>query len=292
MSKRKIVFASIVLCIAGVAGIAALFRVVKRDFMGENPKRYWSDPRVIALARAIRAGDSRRIAELVAEGADVNARGEDYMSPLVWCAGEDNNKAAFEQLLALGADPSLRYKHFGSVTFFFASSRRDADWLRMCLKHGADPNYVVPGFDQTPIFGAINSRRKENFDVLIEAGADINHQTDVGDTPLLFAAGRNWFDTVYYLLELGADYTLKTIHVEGLDAKGRQIGSYDLAYEIIDTTVSPDHELARWREKVIDWLDNRGYSFEEAEKRVAVDSPEAYARWQREQMERKMRRGR
>ena len=89
--------------------------------------------------------------------------------------------------------------------------------------------------------------------MLIKAGADINYDSATGETPVVYAASMNWFDTVYYLLEAGADFRKK-------DRQG-----CGLCYEIIDSTVDADHELARWREKVIAWLRERAVSFDEAE---------------------------
>ena len=278
---------TIMLGIVALVGFVALL-LAAGYLMPYGPDHYWSDAQVIALANAITAADSERIRKLVADGVDVNARGKDDVTPLIWCVGE-NNKAAFEQLLTAGADSSRPYRWYGSIFFFLASSRRDADWLSTCLRHGADPNLVRQGDKRTPIYGAIGSRRKENLDVLIEAGADLNYQDASGATPLVYAASLNWFDSVYYLLQAGANYKLKTNPGNMID--GKSSGSRDLAYHLIDTTVSPQHALAGWREKVVDWLDERGFSFEEAEKRVAESDPNAFARWQREQEARKARRG-
>jgi hypothetical protein len=44
---------------------------------GRNPRRYWSDPKSIALAEAIGGGNLAEIDKLVAAGADLNAVGKE-----------------------------------------------------------------------------------------------------------------------------------------------------------------------------------------------------------------------
>ncbi|MDR3110936.1 MAG: ankyrin repeat domain-containing protein [Planctomycetaceae bacterium] len=56
---------------------------------------YFDDPKVIALCRAIEAKDIKKIDRLVANGADVNAKGKGNMTPLLW-AFPDNKPEVFE----------------------------------------------------------------------------------------------------------------------------------------------------------------------------------------------------
>ena len=268
-----------------------------------RPEQYWSDPKAVALAKAIGRGDLAELDRLVADGADVNAVGSENASPLAWAMARQQ-KEAFKRLLEHGADPSVRFAHFASVVHAAAQVDKDSDWLRAVLEHGGNPNNpgfpLLPGdnpvFDaigkeETPIFEAIESRRKESIELLINAGADIDHANATGVTPLIFAAQRNWFDTVYYLLQAGADYQKKTRN--GLD----------LMYETINTSVDPDHELGRWREKVIDWLRDKGVSFDDAvkileERAAKADSEHAailsatLKQWRDEEQARKTRRSR
>ena len=242
------------LCAAAVVGCG---RGGKRD-----PGQYWSDPKSVALAKAIGRGDLAEIDRLVADGADVNSVGKEYASPLAWAIARQQ-KEAYKRLLAHGADPSVRYREHPSIVHLVAGADKDSDWLRLVLEHGGDPNSpgfpVPPGGDhldaimkeKTPIFDAIESRRKESLDLLIKAGADIDHADATGETPLIYAASLNWFDSVYYLLEAGADYRKK------------QYGR-DVTYEIIHTSVDPESDLGKWREKVIDWLRQRGVTFDDA----------------------------
>ncbi|HQU45655.1 MAG TPA: hypothetical protein PK867_22770, partial [Pirellulales bacterium] len=214
---------------------------------------------------------------MAASGVDVNAphKGANYvdMTPLAW-AILHKQKPAFKRLLGHGADPQRPYEHYGSLFNALARIEDDSDWLRFALEHNADPNLPVP----PPIFGAVESRRKENLELLLNAGANVDPRLASGDTPLLRAAGSfNAFDTVYRLLEAGADH------------RARNIFGNDLAYVIVeDVRVRPDQELGRWREKVIEWLVNKGVSFRDVERRLEREPSEReqLSRWAKEQEER------
>jgi ankyrin repeat protein len=58
---------------------------------------YFDDPKVIALCKAIDARDLKEIDRLVAEGADVNAKGKGNMTPLLW-AFPENKPEIFKRI--------------------------------------------------------------------------------------------------------------------------------------------------------------------------------------------------
>lgn len=64
---------------------------------------YFNDPQVIKLCRAAISGNVRVIDELVAAGVDVNSRGEDGMTPLLFSL-VGTNKSGLRRLMAHGAD--------------------------------------------------------------------------------------------------------------------------------------------------------------------------------------------
>jgi ankyrin repeat protein len=59
------------------------------------------------LCKAIEENDVGEIDRLVAAGADVNAKGKENMTPLLW-AFPDDKPERFKKLLELGADPNAR----------------------------------------------------------------------------------------------------------------------------------------------------------------------------------------
>ena len=225
-----------------------------------HPREYFEDPQIVSLVVAVETGNVAEIDGLVSRGVDLNAGGTNGITPLEW-AFKARQKNSFKALLEKGADPNQQNEQGVSAVSLAARVKDDSEWLAMVLKHEADPNLVNPTDDilaghRTPIFDAILSYNKKNLELLINAGADLDFQDDLGETPMIYAAGFNSFDTVYFLLEAGADFEIK-------DNYGR-----DLAYEVVDTTVHPESDLGRWRLRVYAFLEHQGVDFDEVRRRV------------------------
>jgi hypothetical protein len=109
---------------------------------------FFSDPKVIGLCRAIEAEDVAKMAEWIAAGADVNARGKDNMTPLLW-AFPDDKLERFRLLLEHGADPNVPFAgNFGvprgfvrgdSVTCLAAKTVFQG-YFEAVMAFGGDPN--------------------------------------------------------------------------------------------------------------------------------------------------------
>ncbi|MGL6197166.1 MAG: ankyrin repeat domain-containing protein, partial [Thermoguttaceae bacterium] len=67
---------------------------------------FFDDPKVVALCKAIETKDLEEIDRLVADGADVNAKGKGNMTPLFW-AFPENKPEVFLRILEHGADPNV-----------------------------------------------------------------------------------------------------------------------------------------------------------------------------------------
>ena len=78
-----------------------------KDILLEHTGEYFSDKQVMSLARAGASGDSDMVAKLVSDGVDVNARGTDGMTPVIWALLALNERG-FECLLQHGANPNLQ----------------------------------------------------------------------------------------------------------------------------------------------------------------------------------------
>jgi len=164
----------------------------------------------LELVEAAAAGDVDTMDQLVSQGADVNAAGQQGMTPLFFALWA-RNKKGFTWLLEHGADPNVFVLEEDSV-MEIASLHPDPEYLEIVLDHGGDPDLVHPRLGRTPLFFAVDSRHKENLDLLIEAGADLDHQDRARCTPMMHAALLCLFDSVNYLLEAGADYTVKGVN--------------------------------------------------------------------------------
>lgn len=219
--------------------------------VGENlssmkAKDHFSSPSQTRLAEAAARGEVRKIDELLKGGADINARGKDNMTPLLWSMLK-KNKPGFRHLLERGADPDVQTPS-GYYVMSIAAITDDLEYLDLLLTHGGDPNLVDSKDGTTPIFRSIGRLKLANVRRLIAAGANLNFRDHQGSTPAIYAAIQRQYDMVYYLLEAGADPTIKdNIH--------ESLGDY--ATEFAET-FDPKGEANRWRLKVIELLRAKG----------------------------------
>jgi len=120
----------------------ALFGCSKGPTGRWEPRDFFTDPNVIALALASERGEVKEIDRLVSLGTDVNARGKDGITPL-FLAMWAKNKAGFLRLLERGADPNLQLSGSpgagSSIMSVSALVENDSDWLEIVLKHRGNP---------------------------------------------------------------------------------------------------------------------------------------------------------
>lgn len=188
--------------------LAAIIGCGERSFhqkVGWNAEDYFDDPQVIALCEAIEENDLDEIERLVANGADVNAKGRCNMTPLLW-ALPDEKIERFTKLLELGADPNVLltcdiktlgpgFSSGSSVTHIVAKKER-LEFFQAVFNHGGDPNLEGKGplmNRQTPLMivvGEGGGRRDQKIRCLAELGADLNHVGFGGYTPAKLATLR------------------------------------------------------------------------------------------------------
>ncbi|MEX2497650.1 MAG: ankyrin repeat domain-containing protein [Wenzhouxiangellaceae bacterium] len=204
----------------------------------------FADSQLRALARAAGKGQIERVRSLVDQGADVNAQGARGATALFWAMREGSVRG-FRTLLELGANPNIVFEDGGTVMHWAVRNGSPA-YLEAVLEHDGNPNLKAGQFNKTPLFEALGERR-DRLDLLFAAGANVNADSDLG-TPAYVAARRGSFDVVYRLLEHGADYRMES-------SAGQTL--IEIAVEK-KSMMDPSHELYRWLERVIDWLEARG----------------------------------
>ncbi len=268
---------------------------------------YFTDPQVVALCDAIAADDVGRMKELIAAGADVNARGKGNMTPLLW-AFVDNKAERFRLLLEAGADPNVYIESdFGirqvfspgdSVTHMACRSTFDHFWP--VFEHGGDPNFPnkEPAYrGETPVYTVIKSGagdKKKRIARLAELGGTLNRAPGVEASPLVTAEGYfGRYDLCLLLLDLGADprqyegnELTKITHLLDGTLRDKARGEGQLR------DASPE-KLADF-ERLVERLEAMGESLASAradKDRWArePDPDKRYAMWEREIAERKER---
>uniref|UniRef100_UPI001115C006 ankyrin repeat domain-containing protein n=1 Tax=Aeromonas hydrophila TaxID=644 RepID=UPI001115C006 len=122
--------------------------------------------------------------------------------------------------------------------------------LRMMLDAGCDPNSL--NCDHEPdMFNAIGEARWADIKLLVEHGADLNLTDGPGSNSALYGASINKYEVVYWLLQHGADYQLRS-------ATGA-----DLAYRVEHSLSLMDKSSPQypWALKVKQFLVDKGIKF-------------------------------
>ena len=240
---------------------------------GWKAEDYFTDPKVIALCKAIEANDLAEMDQLVKAGADVNAQGKGKMTPVLW-AFPDDQLPRFKWLLEHGANPNVivesdfgtrGYISAGESVTHMACKTDFAGYFDAVFDHGGDPNLRrtgASGRDATPLFNVITAgggNRKEKVKRLIAAGADMNALSG-GSTAPMKAAG--WFDQndlVLIMLKAGADF-------RKYDHKDRDRLIHRVVSQEFGTVglkaLTP--QMRADRDAVIKWLEDHGESYAEA----------------------------
>jgi hypothetical protein len=200
------------------------------------------------LESAIRANDATTIKQLLAAGAQVNARGKQEVTPLM-IAVDAQVPAAVAALLSASANPNLKAAD-GAGAVHLAVENHAAKpsghaILEMVMHGGGDPNTRRP--DRDPVL--MRFIYDHDLDDLrwfksIGANVDIPARTS---RPLIADAAfaQNW-DSVWCLIELGAKYDYEdTVYPlsEALDS---------------DYASSPDSILHPYKIQVLQLLKDKG----------------------------------
>jgi hypothetical protein len=159
------------------------------------------------LIKAARERNASEVGRLVAEGANVNAKGSDGKTALMLAAA-NRDVAIVNLLLEKGAHVDARHK-LGGTALMWAASKGGLDVARLLLEKGADANARAEN-GWTALTWAASNGHANVVRLLLEKGADINAQTNKGDTALTWAVYKGHLDVVKLLTEKGADVNAQT----------------------------------------------------------------------------------
>jgi len=141
---HKLALASCLICVLTVAGC---LRHQPTGFKW-RAEDYFGDQQTIELCDAIEDGDEHKVKELLSSGANINDRGKDGMTPLLW-AFAGGSAEIFQLLLDAGADPTVPTKSdFGTrgrigagwTVAHLASKGEDEEKFRAVLNAEIDPD--------------------------------------------------------------------------------------------------------------------------------------------------------
>jgi Ankyrin repeats (3 copies)/Carboxypeptidase regulatory-like domain/Ankyrin repeats (many copies) len=160
------------------------------------------------LLKAVSNEDFDAVKDLIAKGANVNAKDKSYGdSTALHVAVDYGNMEIAKYLLDMGAKINARDKE-RRTPLMSLDYNATPELARMLLDHRAKVN----AFDtegNTALMFAANNENAEILRVLIDAGARLNAQNKEGVTALMIAAENDYYDSVKVLLEAGADVSLR-----------------------------------------------------------------------------------
>lgn len=196
------------------------------------------------LILAVERQDLAGIKAAIANGAGVNTLGRESITPLFWALMKQKPES-IRFLLELGADPNViitlpeEFQEEGVSAMDLAARMSDSQFLRILLENGGDPNAIVNDWNEPVLHMAIMYRRLDNVKLLVEHGADLNHQDKSQTTPLMVAVSARMYESALYLLQQGADPTIKSnldanpikmvelYGNRGIDTRTNDLAAYD-----------------------------------------------------------------
>ncbi len=178
----------------------------------KTPRTDFNKTMTRELFRAINAFDTDIITALVDAGADIEARNEAGLTPLM-LAADNRSDEAVSVLLQLGANKNAQSDTEKFTALHYAAKNSDTDTLKILLKAKADPN-LKDHKGQTPLHHAAAEGDDDNVDLLVASGADVQSKDNMGRTAAKLAE-RKATDENHFMGEryhkIARDLTLKEI---------------------------------------------------------------------------------
>ncbi|EHH0682865.1 ankyrin repeat domain-containing protein [Vibrio vulnificus] len=200
--------------VLSVLMIALLSLLSGCKFEGKDMKAdLFFDAKMVSLLHAIQRKDSAAAKAMLAQGVELNVRGEEGITPLLWLIMQ-KDLSAVELALQLGADPNfpamIEINRTGpkpAQPLAIIAGDGDNKLFRLLLEYGASPNSRDDSTGHPALFRCIGHDNWQQFTWLLENGVDINATDNSNRNAALYATGLLKYDFVVKLLELGIDYT-------------------------------------------------------------------------------------
>ena len=154
------------------------------------------------LLRTATQGDKKKVAELIARGAHVDALDADGWTPLLWAAAH-GNEGTVEALLDAGANREAATRRERQDALTLAAKWNRVEVVEILLRRGLSPNRRDT-IGWSALMWASLQGRTDVAQALLDAGAPVETVDSDGNTPLILAARRGHLETVRLLLARGA----------------------------------------------------------------------------------------
>jgi ankyrin repeat protein len=191
------------LAVAGLAAAAVAGGVLLVARHGSAGPSTPSTPEHRSLLDAAQNGDSAGALAALKAGADVNARGADGTTALMWAAYNADAELA-KRLISAGADVEAR-NDFGAFALSEAAMTGSTPVINALLAGGAKVG-GTNGEGETALLEVARTGNLDAAKVLLKAGADVNaKEAWGGQSPLMWAAAQSQPEMIKLLLANGAD---------------------------------------------------------------------------------------
>lgn len=201
------------------------------------------------LANLVVEDDIEQIKRFVnIRNLDLNLPGQKGYTILAWSILIEKT-SVIRLLIDLGANPNQLIddgKNKFNILLLPIISKNNAIF-KILLDNGTNPNAKY-NFEPA-IHRLILQQRWEEMRYLLDKGADINILTGVNETPVLLCATINQFEQVAYLMNRGADHTIKSV------------SGGSVALEVQEFQFDTNSENGKWRNKVKIMLEEKGVIF-------------------------------
>jgi ankyrin repeat protein len=156
-----------------------------------------------SLPELVERGEAVAALRALEDGADVDARGPDGATALIWAAHRGDRELV-EALLARGANPDAA-NDYGVTPLAAAAVEADAAIIAALLEAGADVD--SPNAEgQTALMVVARTGRVDAARLLLDRGARVNAREGFGgQTALMWAAAQKQTEMIRLLIEHGAE---------------------------------------------------------------------------------------